>query len=92
MYTRAGRREAALAAYQTAIAIKPDFADAEVTLSHWYPIADLSDTALAKKIGSDGIDILIDLSGHTSDNRLLTFACKPAPVQASWIGYPAPPA
>jgi predicted O-linked N-acetylglucosamine transferase (SPINDLY family) len=55
---------------------------------HWTPVVTLSDEALAKKIEDDGIDILIDLSGHTSGNRLLTFARKPAPVQASWMGYP----
>ncbi|MBY0575519.1 MAG: tetratricopeptide repeat protein [Gallionellaceae bacterium] len=56
--------------------------------AHWHSIAGLPDTALAEKICADNIDILIDLSGHTAKNRLLTFARKPAPVQASWMGYP----
>lgn len=56
--------------------------------AHWHPIAPLTDDALAEKIRADNIDILIDLSGHTAKNRLPTFARKPAPVQASWIGYP----
>jgi predicted O-linked N-acetylglucosamine transferase (SPINDLY family) len=55
---------------------------------HWNSIANLSDDELAKKVYADGIDILIDLTGHTAKNRLLVFARKPAPVQASWIGYP----
>jgi len=57
-------------------------------LRHWSPVVGLSDEALAQKIRADGIDILIDLSGHTDKHRLLTFARKPAPVQASWMGYP----
>ncbi len=57
-------------------------------LHHWQAVQHLDDAALASQIEADGIDILIDLSGHTGANRLLAFARKPAPVQASWIGYP----
>jgi predicted O-linked N-acetylglucosamine transferase (SPINDLY family) len=58
-------------------------------VSRWFPVFGLSNMQLAKKIEDDGIDILIDLSGHTAMHRLATFAHKPAPVQASWLGYPA---
>ena len=54
----------------------------------WYDIFDLKDVQLADFIFKKQIDILIDLSGHTDGNRLLTFAQKPAPIQISCIGYP----
>jgi protein O-GlcNAc transferase len=53
----------------------------------WHSAVGLSDKALAQRITDDGIDILIDLSGHTAHNRLTMFAWKPAPVQVSWLGY-----
>ena len=55
----------------------------------WVRVKRLDDTALAGRIRADRIDILFDLSGHTTGNRLAVFAMKPAPVQASWLGYPA---
>ncbi len=50
-------------------------------------VAGLDDGALAAQIRADAIDIVIDLSGHTRGNRLLALARKPAPVQATWLGY-----
>jgi predicted O-linked N-acetylglucosamine transferase (SPINDLY family) len=55
--------------------------------AEWRRIADLDDDAAARLIRSDGVDILVDLSGHTAGNRLLVFARRPAPIQASWFGY-----
>jgi len=46
------------------------------------------DQSLARLIEQDKIDILVDLAGHTGDNRLTAMAYKPAPVQVTYLGYP----
>ncbi|MDK1235019.1 methyltransferase [Cronobacter turicensis] len=54
----------------------------------WRDAYQLSDRELARQINDDGVDILIDLSGHTTWTRLPMFALRPAPLQMTWIGYP----
>jgi len=54
----------------------------------WRCIAGLSHEQAAARIREDEIDILVDVSGHLMDNRLRTFARKPAPVQMTWLSYP----
>jgi predicted O-linked N-acetylglucosamine transferase (SPINDLY family) len=54
----------------------------------WRDALPLDDEQLARQIQRDGIDVLIDLGGHTAGNRLGAFAYKPAAVQVSYLGYP----
>lgn len=54
----------------------------------WHAIYGMQDDEVVDLIRRERIDILVDLSGHTADNRLLVFARKPAPVQATYLGYP----
>lgn len=54
---------------------------------NWRDIGAVTDEELAQVVLDDKIDILVDLSGHSLGNRLLTFARKPAPVQITWLGY-----
>lgn len=54
----------------------------------WRNIYGLTPEIIAELARDDGIDIMIDLAGHTKHNALAAFARKPAPVQATWLGFP----
>jgi predicted O-linked N-acetylglucosamine transferase (SPINDLY family) len=61
---------------------------AQACADHWLEAATLDDAALHRAIVADGVDILIDLAGHTASHRLGVFAMRAAPVQATFLGYP----
>jgi protein O-GlcNAc transferase len=60
--------------------LRPHFAE-------WTSLAHVTDDDAARLIHDAGVHILVDLSGHTANNRLPVFARRPAPVQCSWLGY-----
>ena len=62
----------------------------KANVEHWLDIYEKNDTEVYELIQELGIDILVDLSGHTLGNRLPLFAMRPAPVQVTWIGYMYP--
>ena len=54
----------------------------------WRECSSLNERELAECIRADSVDVLVELTGHTANNRLGTLALEPAPVQITWIGYP----
>jgi protein O-GlcNAc transferase len=54
---------------------------------HWHNVKALDDSALLSLIRSLGIDILVDLSGHTEASRLEVFVARAAPIQLTWWGF-----
>ena len=70
---------------------KPDQVTEEIKkhCDQWRDAASLNDDLLAAQMGADQLDVLIDLSGHSANNRLGIFSQHIAPIQISWLGYPA---
>ena len=74
-------------AYATATEEDDMTARLKAIVPHWRQASSRSDQQLAEDIIADGIDVLVDLSGHTANNRLPVFSRTPAPVQVAWLGY-----
>lgn len=75
VYSDAERRDAVTERLQTAA-------------EHWRDVRGLDDAALVGQMRGDGLDLLIELAGHTAGNRLPLLARRPAPRQLSYLGYP----
>jgi len=82
------RTKVEIFAYANALAEDAVTARLKPLCEHWCDIARLGDDEVAARIRADGVDILVDLAGHTARHRLQVFARKPAPVQVTWLGYP----
>jgi tetratricopeptide (TPR) repeat protein len=72
--------------YQGRLDTIQEFITQQVTAYRWNP--DMGSPEAAQMIADDQLDILIELGGSTHMNRLDVMAYRPAPVQASWLGYP----
>lgn len=57
-------------------------------VDRWVDIRGVPDEAAAATIQGHGIDILVDMNGHTNYQRTQLLAMKPAPILVNWLGYP----
>jgi protein O-GlcNAc transferase len=78
----------AVSIYHTGSMYDEYTARAQTAAQQWLEAGRLDDPALKQRIQADGIDLLIDLAGHTASHRLGVFALRSAPVQLTFLGYP----
>lgn len=74
--------------YFTGISYDEQTLLAKQRVSRWVEVTTLNDVQLARRIEDDGIDVLLDLAGHTGQQRMPLLAQRAAPVQATFLGYP----
>lgn len=88
LFERFDRNAFEVYAYSNAQYPDPTTARLRQWATAWREVFGVPDQIVAERIRDDGIDILVDLAGHTALNRLTVLARRPAPVQATYLGYP----
>jgi predicted O-linked N-acetylglucosamine transferase (SPINDLY family) len=86
--TRLNPQEVQVTVYFTGVSYDEQTQLAKRRVTQWVDVTPWNDRQLARRIEDDGIDILLDLAGHTSQQRMSLFAQRAAPVQATFLGYP----
>jgi protein O-GlcNAc transferase len=87
LFSQHDQKEWEVFAYSDVIAPDQVTRDLRAGVDTWREIAGLSDERAAHLVRADRIDVLVDLTMHTADTRLLVFARKPAPVQVTYLAY-----
>ena len=54
----------------------------------WRDVHGKTEREIAQMVRGDGVDIFVELTGHTANNKLGVLCHRAAPVQVTWIGYP----
>lgn len=87
LFTHHDRKRVELFAYSNSVMQDAVTIRLQALTERWINIVGMSDAVIRDRIEADGIDVLIDLAGHTAHNRLGVFARRAAPVQAYYLGY-----
>lgn len=89
LFPQHDRRRFEVFAYSLSDVSDPINAAIRNGVDHFVMVADHSSEAIAQRIRADGIDVLIDLMGHTHHGRPSVLARRPAALQLHYLGYPS---